>query len=501
MSLLGIDVGTTGCKAVVFDEGGRILSSAYREYPLHFPQTGWIELDSNRVVKSVRDVVRESAGKAKKDPVRALAVASQGEAVTPIGADGKFLHNGIVTFDARTAPLVDWWEQKLPRQRIFEISGMPLHGMYTASKILWWQQNRPDVFSKAKRFLCYQDLMIQQLGLTPTIDLSLAARTMLLDIDKGVWSNELCGFAGIDPATLAKPVPAGSVIGEVPAKVAKSFGLPAGVVAVAGGHDQPCGALGAGVVEDGVGTYATGTVECITPAFGKRVVDPRLLANNIACYPHVVSGLFVALTFNFTGGSLLKWYRDTFAGGEKEKAKKAKRDVYDLILSEIPKDPTSLYILPHFTATGTPHFDTNSKGVIAGLRLSTTRGEIVRAVLEGVTYEMALNASVLGECGAEIASFRAIGGGAKSATWMQLKADLLGKPVQAMRVSEAVCLGAAILAGAGTGVYKSARDASLKLSKVERTYKPDAKRAEIYRDRFSRYRELYPALRDWLHTI
>src|SRR5579862_2871649 len=501
MSLLGIDLGTTGCKAVVFDESGKIPSSAYREYPLHFPETGWIELDSNRVLKSAKDVIREAAGKAKKDPIRALAVASQGEAVTPVGADGTFLHRAIVTFDARTAPLVGWWENKLPRQRIFEISGMPLHGMYTASKIVWWQQERPEVFAKAKHFLCYQDLLIQQLGLAPAIDLSLAARTMLLDIETGAWSDELCRTAGIDPDRLARPLPSGTVIGEIAARPARAFGLPPGVVAVTGGHDQPCGALGAGVVEDGVGTYATGTVECITPAFRKRVVDPRLLENNIACYPHVVPGLFVALTFNFTGGSLLKWYRDTFAGVQKEQARKSKKDVYDLILSEIPRDPTSIFILPHFTATGTPHFDTNSKGVIAGLRLSTTRGEIVRAVLEGVTYEMALNASVLGDCGAEIASFRAIGGGAKSATWMQLKADLLGKPVHAMRVPEAVCLGAAILAGAGTGRYPSAREASLRLSKTERTYRPDPRKSAIYAERFRRYRELYPALKTWLHSI
>src|SRR5260221_1703177 len=239
MSLLGIDVGTTGCKAVVFDEAGKILSSAYREYPLKFPQTGWIELDSNRVMKSVRDVIREAASKAKKDPIRALAVASQGEAVTPVGADGKFLHNGVVTFDTRTAPLVEWWERKLPRQRIFEISGMPLHGMYTASKIVWWQQNRPEVFAKARKFLCYQDLLIQQLGLEPAIDLSLAARTMLLDIDQGAWSSELCQAAGIDPVRLARPLPSGTAIGAIGPKAAKAFGLPPGVVAVAGGPRHP----------------------------------------------------------------------------------------------------------------------------------------------------------------------------------------------------------------------------------------------------------------------
>jgi len=501
MSLLGIDLGTTGCKAVAFDEGGKILASAYREYPLHFPKTGWIELDSNRVMASAREVIREAAGKVKKDPVRALAVASQGEAVTPVAKNGSFLHNGIVTFDARTAPLVGWWEKRVSRKRIFEISGMPLHGMYTGSKILWWKQNRPDVFGKAARFLCYEDLLFHQLGLSPAIDHSLAARTMLLDLNKGEWSTELCRTAGIDPGRLARVLPSGSVVGEIGAKAAKEFGLPAGVIAATGGHDQPCGALGSGVVEDRVGMYATGTVECITPAFKKRVVHPKLLENNIACYPHVVPGLFVALTFNFTGGSLLKWYRDTFAVAEKVLAKSNGRDVYDLILSEAPKEPTSLFILPHFTSTGTPHFDTESKGVIAGLRLSTTRGEIVRAVLEGVTYEMALNARVLGECGAEIDSFRAIGGGAKSPYWMQLKADLLGKPVHAMKVSEAVCLGASILAGTATGRYKSARKASLAISKIERTYQPDARKAKIYKERFAQYRELYPSLKGWLHKI
>jgi len=378
---------------------------------------------------------------------------------------------------------------------------MPLHGMYTASKILWWKHQKPDVFRRAKGFYCFEDLLFHELGLPPAIDPSLAARTMLLDIGKGEWSGELLKLAGLEPDRLARILPSGSVVGEIGAKAAKDWGLPEGVVAVTGGHDQPCGALGAGVVEDRVGTYATGTVECITPAFRTRVTDPRLLESNIACYPHVVPGLYVALTFNFTGGSLLRWYRDTLADGLHERAKKQKKDVYDLIVGECPKDPSDLYVLPHFTSTGTPHFDTESKGVIAGLRLSTTRGEIVRALLEGVTYEMALNVDVLRACGAPIDSFRATGGGAKSPFWMQLKADLLGKPVHAMRVSEAVCLGAAILAGAATGTYGSAREAAAKVSKIERTYRPDGKRAKLYRDRFARYRELYPTMREWLHSI
>ncbi len=501
MSFLGIDVGTTGCKAVAFDEDGRLLAAAYREYPLHFPRPGWIELDSNRVMKSVRETVRETAAKTRKDPVRALAVSAQGEAVTPVGKDGKYLHNAIVTFDARTAPLVGWWDKRIPRRRLYEISGMPLHGMYTASKILWWKRERPDVFRRAARFLCCEDLLFQALGLEPAIDASLASRTMLYDIDRGTWSPELLKIAGIEEGRLAKVLPSGTVVGEVGGKAAREFGLPRGAAAVTGGHDQPCGALGAGVVEDRVGMYATGTVECITPAFKKRVVHQGLIENNIACYPHVVPGLFVALTFNFTGGSLLRWYRDTFAGEEKALAGKSGRDVYDLIVGQAAKEPTPLFVLPHFTSTGTPHFDTNSRGVIAGLRLSTTKGEVVRALLEGVTYEMALNARLLEECGARIDSFRAIGGGAKSPFWMQLKADLLGKPVAALRASEAACLGAAILAAAATGRFSDPAEAALRIAKVERTYEPDPKRARIYRERFDLYRQVYPTMKGLLNRM
>src|SRR5579863_6054171 len=173
MSLLGIDLGTTGCKAVAFDLDGRVLASAYREYPLQFPRPGWTQLDSNRVMRSAREVIREAAAKTRKDPVRALAVASQGEAVTPGGKRGEFLHPAIVTFDARTAPLVGWWEERISRRRIFEITGMPLHGMYTASKILWWKRERPQVFRRARKFLCYEDLLFHELGLEPAIDPSL----------------------------------------------------------------------------------------------------------------------------------------------------------------------------------------------------------------------------------------------------------------------------------------------------------------------------------------
>jgi xylulokinase len=491
--LMGVDLGTTGCKAVVFDPEGRVRAMAYREYPLHFPRPGWIELDSRRVMNAARETIREASSKAR---VTALAVSSQGEAVTPVALDGDYLDRAIVTFDARTASWPAWWEKRISRSRVYRITGMPLHGMYTASKILWWKKARPDVFRMARQFLCFEDLLFHELGLPPSIDSSLAARTMLFDVERRRWSDEMLRIAGLDPGRLAAPVEPGAIVGEVGKN---SFGLPRGTVAVAGGHDQPCGALGAGVVEPGAAMYATGTVECIAPAFAGRFSHPELVRCNIACYPHVVPGLWNALAFNFTGGSLLRWYRDVFGNEEKRAANG--RDVYDLLIESAWKKPTSLFVLPHFTATGTPHLDTESKGVIAGLRLSTTRGEIVRALLEGVTFEMALNVEILRRCGARIDSFRAVGGGSRSAAWMRIKADVLGRPVSTMNVPEAACLGAAILAGTATGVYRTAKEGARAVSRIARTFRPVARRVRRYAERLALYREFYPTLNGWLHRI
>ncbi|HIE03492.1 MAG TPA: hypothetical protein EYP61_01905 [Candidatus Latescibacteria bacterium] len=501
MSLLGVDVGTTGTKAVAFNLEGEAIASAYREYPLLSPRPGWLELDARKVRDAVLDVVREVASKTKHDPIRALSVSCQGEAAVPVSKDGEVLYNTPISFDSRTDELARRWAEKMSREEVFGTTGMPLHPMHTIFKILWIREHEPDVFRRAWKFLCYEEYVFYLLGLEPTTDYSLAARTMAFDVRKKAWSDRMLDVAGLPEDIFPKVVPSGTVVGEVPRKRAEELGLPEGVLAVTGGHDQPCNALGSGVVREKVAAYGVGTVECITPTFAEVPHPERLLSHNFACYPHVAPGLLVTLAFNFTGGSLLRWYRDNFGEKEREEAGRLGTDPYDLILSDLPEGPTGLLVLPHFTATGTPHFDVRSKGVVLGLTLSTSRKEFIKALLEGVTMEMRLNLELLEEAGVQVRELRLTGGGAKSRVWSQIKADILGRSISTLYVSEATSLGTAILAGVALGEYSSVEEAADRLVRVKETFEPNPKLHEVYAERSELYKEVYPRLKDILHKV
>ena len=502
MSLLGLDVGTTGCKAIVFDTQGNILGQAYREYPLIHRQPGWMELDSDLVWNSTKESIAEAVSAAGgKDPVKALAISCLGEAVTAIGNDGRPLALSTVGFDNRALPQSRWWEEVMGKEALFQITGQPLHLIYTINKILWWRDNEPEVFDKAWKFLCYGDLTAYRLGAEPCIDFSMAARTMAFDIRAGRWSKEILEKAEIDEARLARPEPSGTVIGQVSDAAARELGLPKGVKIVAGAHDQPAGALGSGITKPRIAMDATGTVECITPAFAQPVLTEAMLRFNYPCYPHAVRGMYVTISFNFTGGSLLRWYRDVLGKQEREEAEVAGMGVYDIMIGKATAGPSPIFVLPHFTVTGTPWMDADAKGAILGLSLTTTKGDIIKALLDGLTYEMRLNLDCLQQAGVEIDSLRAIGGGAKSRTWLQLKADIYNRPVSCLSVSEAACLAMALLAGTAIGEYSSIEEAAEATIKVTETFEPDPKAAAQYEERYRLYREIYPLLSNFLHKV
>jgi len=499
MSLLGLDVGTTGTKAIVFSEEGRILSSAYREYPLYHPHPGWIELDPEEVWRRISEALKGALSGCDDAP-KAMAICSQGEAFTPVSKKGEILGPCIVTFDNRSADMVGVLAEKIPPEETFQITGIPANQISSIYKMMWLRQERPHIFRETDKFLCWEDFVIWKLGLEPTISDSLAARTGAMDLRKRCWSEKILEAAGIERKLLPEIKRGGEVVGEISQRAADETGLPGGLKVVAGAHDQPAGALGAGVIESGVGMDATGTVECICPAFTEPVLNETMRQSNLCCYPHAARGMYVTLTFNFTGGSLLRWFRDNFAEAETLRAKEEGRDVYDLILEEMPDEPTRLFVQAHFCPTGTPYLDANPVGAIVGLELATTRGEFIRGLLEGVSFEMKLGIETMRKAGILIEELRAIGGGAKSEKWLQLKADMYGTRIVKMKVSEAACLGMAMLAGSGTGVYASIEEAVRNLVKPESVYLPDDKRRNYYQEQFEKYRKLYPLLKKFQKT-
>jgi len=501
MSVLGIDVGTTGCKAIAFNPDGKILSKAYREYAIVHPQPGWSELEINGLWQSVVEVIQQVNRQVSTDPVKALSVSCQGEAVTAIDSHGHTLCNFSVSFDHRTLPQARWWQDSWGSERLFKITGMPLHAMHSINKIMWYKENRPELYAKATKFLCVEDFINYKLTGKYATDWSLAARTMAFDVVNKRWSDEVLQAAGVDKNLLPDLYPSATAIGEVLSQVANELGFQDNVIVATGGHDQPCGAMGAGITETGIAMNAIGTSDAICPAFAEPILSEKMLSGNYSCYPHVNATGYVSIAFNLTGGLLLRWYRDNLCQAEKAKAAKTNRSVYDIIIEEASSEIKSLFFLPHFVGSGTPYLDSNSKGALVGLTIDTTRQDISKAVLDSNNYEMKLNIELMNEAGMGIRQIRAIGGGAKSQRWLQMKADTFELPVSSMQISEAASLGAAILAGVSIGVFKDIRQAVDSMIRIRHTYYPDERQSRLYNEKYQQYKQLYPTLKEYNKLI
>lgn len=501
MSLMGVDVGTTGCKASVFSDSGKLVSQAYREYDIVSQNPGWQELDSKELWEKVKTVISEAASKSKENPVSALSVSSFGEGMIPVSEDRKILANCILGLDNRGQEHVDLFEHGLGAEEFYRINGNILGHTYSMPKLKWIQEHRRELFDKTYKFLLGHDFVCFMLGCEPTTSYSMANRTLLFDLTTKKWSQRLLNLADIPEDKLPGLVPSGTVIGTVSNKIADDLGLPMGVKVVAGGHDQCCNALGVGVIGTGAAVYGIGTFTCITPAYS-CIPDPsKMLHNGMNIEDHVVSGLYVSFLYNGTGGSVLKWFRDSLARLDKQQAEKDGVDVYDRLMKEVPTEPTNLMVLPHFTVTGPPLFESQTSGVISGLTLQTTRGEILKGLLEGVTYYFKEGVEYMMQAGISIDEYRATGGGSKSSEWLQLTADIMGKLVVRPSITEAGMLGASMLAGIGTGVFASIEEAVDRCVKIESAFEPDSRKHETYQERMALYRELYPTMEGYLSKL
>jgi len=501
MSLLGIDVGTTGCKAGVINSDGEFLALAYREYDIVRPRPDWAEMDSRGVWQKVKEVITEVVQRTRHDPVTALATASMGEAMTPVSAERTILGNSLHMFDSRGDEYVAELAVRPGRERLHAINGNVLGTPYSAPKLAWLRDHQPELFQQAHCFLLWAGLVGYLLGGEAATDLSLANRTLLLDLRAEDWSPELLEATRLPRAKLPRVVSSQTVVGEVDDRLADELGLPRRVKIIAGGHDQCCNALGAGVVRPGRANYGIGTFLCVAPVYDRLPPSKPMLDCGMNIEHHVVPGLYVSFLYNGSGGSVLRWARDTMARAEHTEAMLKGYDVYDRLMAELPDEPTGLMVLPHFAACGPPTFDDRSAGVIVGLKLATGRGELIKGLLEGVTYYFAEGLDLLGQAGLHVTEFRATGGGAKSDVWLQLTADILGQPIVRLQVSECGVLGAAILAGVGSGVFSSAAETAEAFARITRVFEPSPPKHAHYQQRLAQYKELYPLLKDYLHRL
>lgn len=482
MALLGIDVGTTACKAAVFDEKGKLLSQARTEVQKIQPQKGYAEIEPSEMWLAVKCCIH-SACIGIRDQVDALAVSSHGEGVIGLDDANRPVGGEILSYDTRSVKETKLLEQRFGKRYFFERGGQLLGSTGTAAKINWMTNHSSYYRSLPKRFVCAGDYITMCLTGVRAIDYSLAARTLLLDIHAKKWNTELLDVLGIEKEQMSRLIQAGEPVGEVLKSVSDELFSGRRVLVVSGGHDQPCAMLGTGATRAGEAAYSLGTTEtlvCAFPEFKQELYDQGL-----ACYPDVVKGRYVTLPGNFTGGNLLEWFRDEFAGKES----------YEALMEAMEQVPSSLLVLPHFTITGSPWNDSYSKGIIAGLGLDTTKGQYIRGLQEGVTYEILLNLLVLNALDAGIKKLIAIGGGTNSAKLMQLKADVLGTEIVVPLVSEAPCKGTALLAGQGSGALTDICECWRDREYIA-SFLPDARNHRYYREQFARYEKLYPFVKE-----
>ena len=494
MRLIGLDVGTTGCKAVVFDPEGLILGYGFREYGIMTQEPGMAEQDAEEVWRITCEVIRQALSQAGSEPVTALSLSVQGDAVIPVDREFRPLYSAVLGMDYRSQPQAQRIGELHGERALFERTGMRPHPLNSLAKILWLKERRPDVYARAWKITTYADFILGRLGAEPVIDLTMASRTMAYDLHERSWSRPILESLGIDRELLSRPEPSGTVAGRVSPGASEQTGLPAGLALITGAHDQVCAALGAGVTDQGLGVVSTGTAEVLSTAFRRPALNQAMFDSFYPCYLYGKEGMYFTFALNHVGGMLLRWYRDTFGLPEVQEAEEQGTDPYDRILSKVPPEPSGLFVLPHFNGSGNPWCDMSSRGAILGLTLANTRHDLVRAILESQSYELRINLETLEGAGIRVDELRAVGGGARSPLWLQIKADILDRPIRTLRVREAACLGAAILAGAATGVYSSVDEGVKRTVGVGELYAPDPARSPDYARRYGLYREVYPAV-------
>jgi xylulokinase len=491
--LMGIDLGTSACKVVIFTLNGRKMSEVSKEYPVLHPQPRWAEQDPldwwNAAVEAIRGSLRRAG--IVGDEIAGLAVDSQREAVVPIGKDGEALYNSIIWLDKRTGAQADLIRGLLSQEEVLSITGIGIDPLFSASKILWLKDNVPRVFDEAECFLCAKDYIIYRLTGEKVTDYSMASRTMLLDIRSRSWSEEICSRLGIPVEKLPPLRESSSIVGEISSRASSETYLPRDLPVVNGGGDRPCECLGAGVTQEGFVNIGTGTGSAVEAPLNEPRIDMK---GRINCCCHVVPGAWEYEAPVATTGAALRWFRDLFGREEVIEAQRLGRDPYDLLIEEASKvgpGADGLMFYPYLAGAFPPRVNGRARAVFFGMSLSHNRGHFVRSILEGVAFQYLAIFELLRELGVDVEEVSMVGGETKSDFWNQLKADVIGRNIRVPEVEDAAALGAALLAGKGTGQYPSLQRAVEAAVRTRRIYTSNPEVHTVYSKFHQNYEKVY----------
>ena len=488
--LLGLDIGTSSCKAAVFDRTGRVLADANKEYQVYYPQSGWAEQDADEWWAAACAAIREvlCAEGVSAAAIAGIGIDGQSWSAIPVDGKGNALARTPIWMDTRARHICDDVKARLGEDAVFDVAGNDFLPSYSAPKMMWLKEQAPEVFARTAKFLQSNSYIAYRLTGVMSQDKSQLYGIQFYDLHKMEYNDALASELGLSRELIPEIYGCDEVIGAVTAEAAALTGLTEGTPVVAGGLDAACGTLGAGVYLPGQ------TQEQGGQAGGMSICTPNALAHkSLILSPHVVPGMYLLQGGTVGGGGALRWFRREFGRGMS----------FDEITAEaeaVPAGAEGVVFLPYMAGERSPIWDPDAKGVFYGLSFDKTRGHIIRAVLEGTAFALAHNLRVAAEAGAEVASMNAMGGASNSVLWTQIKSDVTGKPIRVPASDTASTLGAAILAGIGCGIYSSFEEAVNTTISVRRVHEPDMAKHAAYGRSMELYLQLYADLKDTFHT-
>ncbi|MDY6912899.1 MAG: FGGY family carbohydrate kinase [Planctomycetota bacterium] len=498
--LAAIDVGTTNLKTVIVDTAGNLVSKASREFSNIYNRLGpgWVEQDAGMWWQAACQTSRQALQTAGINPtqIAGIGLTSIRQTIIPVDKNGDPVRNAILWSVKATYPQADWIRENIGPDEVYRITGNTIDPLWGTPSIMHVIQNEPEVNARTFKFAHVEDFILHKLGADDFCEsYSMAGCSLIFDLEKLQWNQDLCSRMGIPVEQLPRAVPSGTVVGRVCPKAAEATGFAEGTALVTGGGDIQCGTVGAGVIEAGEAFIVVGTALNTEVCLDKPLFDPEKRA---LVHPHSEPGKYVMESTLLTGANAYTWFRDTFCPVESDAAKKLNISPYELINSQVTSVPigaNGLIFIPHFVGATCPYWDDTARGVFLGATLATTKADFARAIVEGACLEMRKSLDIVQSLGAAVDQIRLSGGACtEGSPWNRIQADIYGKPVALLKVGETTALGAAMLAGVGAGLFKDVPQAVAQMVKVVKTIEPNMEAHRKYEGLLEIHDAAYRAL-------
>ncbi len=474
---MGIDIGTTSTKILVSDTNGNIIEQAEKSYSLIFPEVGFAEQNPLDLIDAVHDTMKEVTSRLKEKAkfIKAISLSTQRDTMVITDKDNKAIYNAITWMDSRSKKECEEMKTNLSEKAVYESTGVPVSTIWTGAFIMWIKDHMPQLFKDAYCFGLVHDYVMCYLGAeSHYLDTTNACQTMMYDFINDCWDTKILNYLNIDSDRLPRLVTSGSVIGTLSKKLSAEFNMSDDVKLVAGGGDQQCAMLGTGSINNGDGEISIGTAANIMAVVDKPILDPDM---KLICHRSLVKNGYMVEGAMLSTGKLVEWLLDTFYQGieRKEALNLLNKDV-----SISKPGANGLIITPHFEGSASPHWNEEARGICLGLTLSTSRGDIARAVYEGIAIEIRKNLDLMEKLGTKVTKAVVSGGAVNSDIWMQIIADVLKIDITVLENRQCAAMGAVIIAGIGANIFKDEKEAAEKMVKIRKIYKPDPSLSALY---------------------